>query len=257
MYSVLVQATLLACSLPFVSAEWPARRQLNPRDDSLSFCYGTNSICSAAVSLHDACDAFDNQKDETQKYQCLCGNGYVSTDLAYVALLSRTHYLFLGLIINSCGWCDIGFDPTRGHTVDTLHSIYLSECSSASATIAPIPASAIAAYSSHNATFTGTVPGVTGLGKSAKSTSGQTGTTSKNGASKTSSAGVVTQTLFGGGAGGDTATTTAGTLTSGAASPATSTATVKSGAATVGVQQPTSRVFSLLCVVVVGAVIMW
>lgn len=136
--------------------------------------------------------------------------------------------------MKSCNWCDLAFDPTTEKSSNSLQSILSSECSSAGATIAPIPASVQAAYTSHNATFTGSVPGATGFGS--HTSSGQTKITSSTSASpsptRTSGSDtIVTQTLFGGG-NGASETTSAPSLTSsstGAPGPAVSTVTVQPG----------------------------
>lgn len=51
---------------------------LNRRLDDLHFCYGEGSICGAAIDLYNGCEAFDGKS----YYQCICENGWVSTDQA-------------------------------------------------------------------------------------------------------------------------------------------------------------------------------
>jgi len=47
----------------------------------LSFCFGTGSICDYANQLSSDCQSFeDNVSDLSQWYQCICENGYVSTN---------------------------------------------------------------------------------------------------------------------------------------------------------------------------------
>jgi hypothetical protein len=52
-------------------------RQTGGEDDS--FCYGVNAICAEMNSLFSDCDSFSSQADDTQWFQCLCGNGYMAT----------------------------------------------------------------------------------------------------------------------------------------------------------------------------------
>jgi hypothetical protein len=51
--------------------------------DNLAYCYGSDSICTQANGLFDACQQFMNLNGPATKWwQCLCGNGYVATNLA-------------------------------------------------------------------------------------------------------------------------------------------------------------------------------
>ncbi|CZR56721.1 uncharacterized protein PAC_06610 [Phialocephala subalpina] len=151
--------------------------------DNLDFCYGDHSICEENNNLHGACEAFETQDDQTQFYECLCGNGYVSVNQALV--MSIFLEVFPSLTQSSCGWCDDVF----GLSGD-MDSFYFDQCSSYSFTVAPIPSSVLALESSYNATYTGTMPvGVTltqGSGGSSQATTTGTGTSR---VSKTSAGG--------------------------------------------------------------------
>ena len=50
--------------------------------EDLSFCDGVNSICAQSNSLFDRCNAFSNQANDSQWFQCLCGNGYMAVNEA-------------------------------------------------------------------------------------------------------------------------------------------------------------------------------
>ncbi|KAF8857526.1 hypothetical protein BDZ45DRAFT_674703 [Acephala macrosclerotiorum] len=124
--------------------------------DNLDFCYGDKSICEENNNLYQACESFETQDDQTQLYECLCGNGYVAVNQA-------------------CGWCDDAF----GLTGD-MGTFYFDQCSSYSFTVASIPSSVLALESSYNATYIGTMPvGVTltqGSGGSSQATTTSSGT---------------------------------------------------------------------------------
>jgi len=47
----------------------------------LSFCFGDGGICSYANQLSNDCQSFENNiSDLSPWYQCICENGYVSTN---------------------------------------------------------------------------------------------------------------------------------------------------------------------------------
>jgi len=54
------------------------KRALNRRLDDLHFCYGDGSICEASNNLYNGCEDFEDK----QYFQCVCENGWVSTDQA-------------------------------------------------------------------------------------------------------------------------------------------------------------------------------
>ena len=58
--------------------EIPAKHALNRRLDDLHWCYGDGSICGATIDLFDGCENFQDK----QYYQCICENGWVSTNQA-------------------------------------------------------------------------------------------------------------------------------------------------------------------------------
>jgi hypothetical protein len=47
-----------------------------------NYCFGVSSICSLSNNLYSDCEGFIGQEDLTQFYDCICGNGYMSTDQA-------------------------------------------------------------------------------------------------------------------------------------------------------------------------------
>lgn len=60
----------------------PDRRIEERQDQDLSFCFGDNSICTFSNSLYSQCQNYFS--DTTEWYNCICGNGYVSVDEAWV-----------------------------------------------------------------------------------------------------------------------------------------------------------------------------
>lgn len=47
----------------------------------LEFCNGDGSICDYALQLSNDCQSFENDVSNlTMWYQCICENGYVSTN---------------------------------------------------------------------------------------------------------------------------------------------------------------------------------
>ncbi|KAE9371866.1 hypothetical protein N431DRAFT_377908 [Stipitochalara longipes BDJ] len=94
--------------------------------------YCTDGICSYASNLDANCNGFSDESDLTQWYECLCGNGYVSTQ-------------------QMCIWCQVALDLPD--FIDFGVSTYSSRCSSAHATIAPVPSSIIASLSAWNSSY--------------------------------------------------------------------------------------------------------
>jgi hypothetical protein len=47
----------------------------------LSYCFSPTSICSQANNLFADCNAFLGEADQSQFFQCICGNGYVTTEM--------------------------------------------------------------------------------------------------------------------------------------------------------------------------------
>jgi hypothetical protein len=73
-----------------------AARHISPRDiifkdgiiqerqqDDLSYCYDEdNGICVFSNTLYNDCQAYVENINATQWYECICANGYVSVDQA-------------------------------------------------------------------------------------------------------------------------------------------------------------------------------
>ncbi|KAH9204402.1 hypothetical protein DL95DRAFT_451659 [Leptodontidium sp. 2 PMI_412] len=115
-----------------------AAAEIRPRKDDLSFCFGDGAYCTSALDLYDECRDLQNNIDDLNPwYECICANGYLSTEIA-------------------CNWCQAAYHLTYtvGLTEDQTET-----CKSESYSIAPIPATVQALQSSLNATYTGIVPG--------------------------------------------------------------------------------------------------
>jgi hypothetical protein len=54
-------------------------RQYQIQGTGEDYCFGPEGICSYMNDLFEDCNGFENESDLTQWYQCLCGNGYVSS----------------------------------------------------------------------------------------------------------------------------------------------------------------------------------
>ena len=67
--------------LDFLSTLKARNVLIHGREDDLSYCFGTDSICVESNHLFDSCNAFSGASDLTQWYQCICGNGYVTSEM--------------------------------------------------------------------------------------------------------------------------------------------------------------------------------
>ena len=65
-----------------VVAATSGRRIQERQDGDAAFCFGYNSICSLSNNLWSQCENY--LSDTPQWYKCICGNGYVSVDEAWV-----------------------------------------------------------------------------------------------------------------------------------------------------------------------------
>jgi len=60
-------------------ADWKLKAR---QTQDLSFCFGENSICVYSNNLFDDCQNY--LEELPQWYSCICANGYVSVDEAWV-----------------------------------------------------------------------------------------------------------------------------------------------------------------------------
>jgi hypothetical protein len=52
--------------------------------DGMNFCAGQPSICEESNNLGDKCQQYYDQEDYTKYFTCLCTNGAVAAEIAYV-----------------------------------------------------------------------------------------------------------------------------------------------------------------------------
>ncbi|KAH7323941.1 hypothetical protein BKA65DRAFT_511734 [Rhexocercosporidium sp. MPI-PUGE-AT-0058] len=145
----LLSTTICSILMTIAAADESKSIEARQRKQDLSFCFSEDSICSQSSKLYDQCsDLQDNFKDLNPWYECVCGNGYTSTDQA-------------------CNWCQAAYNLT--YTVGIVED-QIETCQSLSYSIAPIPTQIVAIQSSFNATYTGILQAPNG--GSSPSTSG-------------------------------------------------------------------------------------
>ncbi|PMD52668.1 uncharacterized protein K444DRAFT_635636 [Hyaloscypha bicolor E] len=158
-------------------------KNIKERDelDNLGFCWGgldQVTVCDTSVKLSDECSSFQTADDWGAYWKCLCENGGISAQ-------------------QQCDWCEAAYSID---TISGYMDMATSECSSYSASIAPVPASYLALASSYNATYSGfsTTPAKTGTGRGSSPTSSASG--KKTGPTSSHASTTSVRTFGGGGA---------------------------------------------------------
>jgi len=168
--------------------------------EEITYCFGTGSICEQSNNLFALCEKEyppGSDSDPMDYYikvtTCQCEQGFAAADQA-------------------CNWCQFAFNTSVTIFYEDSQT-WSSVCSSYTATLAPIPASALSAISAYNETYSYYVPGLqTGNGGGGATPTPGTGTSVSNSGSISrttsevqSAAGTTTSTFFGGGGGQTTA----------------------------------------------------
>ncbi|KAN0096498.1 hypothetical protein V8E51_015303 [Hyaloscypha variabilis] len=167
---LLVLPAVLICQVTVDASLSPFGQVRGRQTPSTGEEYCLDGICSYSETLSSDCQGFSGQSDQTQWYECICGNGFVSAN-------------------QECIWCQEALNLTDLSLDLWSQSIAFSGCSSAHATIAPVPSSVLASISAWNSSYSSflATATLTSFGESA--TTGPTISTSNFGFSTSLSTG--------------------------------------------------------------------